>query len=343
MNTTRIKILAVTLLLAKAAQAQSSLLNYEHRVVRAAEQIARIRADSDYAEEGLPYIKRLVPKTEDVQTPEGLLKVDNTWLWTILDSYSKETDRQQRLARLNEAEGRLKALDDHLKRGQAKPSEQRDQAADKEKIREILSRPEYREKEDTFIGRTIKKGIAKAREVLMRVFESFSGLLARIFGASRSGGLFSSVLLLILLIGALFLAAWMISHIKPPKRRSKKRVILGEEVEADATPRDLADAAIAAAARGDFRSAIRKLYVSLLYELADRQILELEDSATNHEYLAKVAGHLPVFTPMRYLTDRFDFVWYGMFPSSEEDFSSCLDRYREAMQGAQALASLSRS
>src|SRR5262249_24968395 len=276
--------------------------------------------------------------SEEIKTEDGTVRVENSWLWTLLNDYERETDAQEKLAWLNEAEGRLKALEEHLKRGQLKLDQHRDAAGEKDKIREILSRPEYQEKQDTFIGRMMKKGIAKAREFLLKALESLSTLFARMCGASQSGGWFSSLLLFLLLIGALVLAGFMIRRIKPRRRRSKKRVILGEEVEADATPRDLADAAIAAAGRGDFRSAIRKLYVSLLYELSNRQIIELEDSATNHEYLARVARHRSLFAPMRYLTDRFDFVWYGMFPSSQEDFSSCLARYREAMQGAETVA-----
>jgi hypothetical protein len=40
---------------------------------------------------------------------------------------------------------------------------------------------------------------------------------------------------------------------------------------------------------------------------------------------------------MRYLTDRFDYVWYGMFPSSEDDFAVYLARYQEAMERARML------
>jgi hypothetical protein len=130
----------------------------------------------------------------------------------------------------------------------------------------------------------------------------------------------------------------MIGRIRPARRRAKKRIVLGEEVEADATPRDLADAATAAASLGDFRTAIRKLYVSLLYDLAEKRLIELEDSATNHEYLAKVSSHRALVPPMRFLTDRFDYIWYGMYPSSAEEFSDCLARYREAVQGAAALS-----
>ena len=114
--------------------------------------------------------------------------------------------------------------------------------------------------------------------------------------------------------------------------------MLGEEIPADGTSRQLAEAGLAAARAGDFRTAVRKLYVSLLYELSERNLIELEDSATNHEYLNKASRLSGLAGPMRYLTDRFDYVWYGMFPSSEDDFAAYLVHYEEAMARARTLS-----
>ena len=41
---------------------------------------------------------------------------------------------------------------------------------------------------------------------------------------------------------------------------------------------------------------------------------------------------------MHFMTDRFDYFWYGMFPSSQEDFSAYLTRYREAVLNAQRIS-----
>jgi hypothetical protein len=37
-----------------------------------------------------------------------------------------------------------------------------------------------------------------------------------------------------------------------------------------------------------------------------------------------------VASPMRYLTERFDYYWYGMLPISDQDYASYLARYEEA-------------
>jgi hypothetical protein len=58
----------------------ATLLNYEARVVRAAEQVKRIRADSFYEEEGVRTIRRLLPESEQVQVEGSAVTVDNNWL-----------------------------------------------------------------------------------------------------------------------------------------------------------------------------------------------------------------------------------------------------------------------
>ncbi|HJZ67413.1 MAG TPA: DUF4129 domain-containing protein [Blastocatellia bacterium] len=328
----------VILLLVANAVAASRLLNYEHRVVRAAEQIERIKADREYGDEGIGYIKRLLPRSEQIEYEGQEVTVDNTWLYVLLDSYVAERDRQQQIARLNEVGGRLRALDEHLKRAEALAAGET--ANPRDKIREILSRPAYQPERETVVGAFVKNVLRKVRGFVGEIYLALQRLLEKIFGVGGQGGWIPKVLLFVVLAAAVVVVVRMAMRIRVPrdKRKKKTRVILGEEVAADGTSRELADVALAAARAGDFRGAVRKLYVSLLYELSERNLIELEESATNHEYLSKVSRFSRLVGPMRYLTDRFDYVWYGMFPSSEEDFAAYLASYLEAMEGARTLS-----
>jgi Domain of unknown function (DUF4129) len=318
--------------------AAATLLNYENRVVRAAEQIERIKADKEYSEEGIDYIKRLLPRSEQVEFEGREVGVDNSWLYALLDSYRAERDPQQQIARLNEVGGRLRALDEHLRRVEATGSGET--ASPRDKIREILSRPAYQPERETVVGAFIKKVLRTIRGFIGEIYSALQRLIEKIFGVGGQGGWIPKLLLIVVLGVAVIMVARMASRIRVPraKRKKKTRLILGEEVAADGTSRELADAALAAARAGDFRNAVRKLYVSLLYELSERNLIELEESATNREYLRKVSRFTALVGPMRYLTDRFDYVWYGMFPSSEEDFAAYLATYLEAMAGAQTLS-----
>lgn len=323
------------ILLAVEASAAARLLNYENRVVRAAEQIERIKTDKDYGEEGINYIKRLLPRSEQVEY-EGLdVTIDNTWLYVLLDSCVAEKDPQQRTAKLNEAAGRLRALDDHLRRAEAASSEP---GNPRDEIREILSRPAFQPERETAVGAFIKRMGRKVRDIRDELLSGLQRLVENLLGPGASAGWVSNVVLVLVLGAALIVVARMVRRVRVPRaKRKKTRIVLGEEIAADGTSRELAEAGLAAARAGDFRTAVRKLYVSLLYELSELSLIELEDSATNHEYLGKVSRFNTLTDPMRYLTDRFDYVWYGMFPSSEEEFAAYLSRYEEAMETARTL------
>src|SRR4030095_12420559 len=157
----RITLILVVTLLGVQASAASSVLNYEHRVVRAAEQIERVKVDKEYHEEGISHIKGLLPRSEKVEYEGTETTVDNTWLYVLLDSYAAEKDPLLRIARLTEAHERLRALDAHLRGAEAAGS---DQSGDpRDKIREILSRPAYPTEHETAVGALIKKVLRKIR------------------------------------------------------------------------------------------------------------------------------------------------------------------------------------
>jgi hypothetical protein len=313
------------------------LLNYENRVVRAAEQVARIKADREYSEEGVSYIKKLLPKTEQIEVEGRVVTVDNTWLHEGLGDYEKETDAQRRLAKLNETEGWLRELDEHLRRAESAASEA-EASESRERLRSILARPEFQPEQQTRLGRLVKEVRQKITNFLGEIYSGFGRLIERLFGATAKSGWVSMVLIVALFLAAAYGVVRMARAIRPRKRHDKKRRVLGEEIPEGATSRDLAEAALKSARAGDFRAGVRNLYLSLLCELSDRGLIELDESATNHEYLERVASLGSVASPMRYLTDRFDYFWYGKFPSTEEEFSTCLARYQEAMDQARALS-----
>ncbi|HKG20873.1 MAG TPA: DUF4129 domain-containing protein [Blastocatellia bacterium] len=323
----------VILFTARFANGASTLLDYEKRVFRAAEQVERIKTDRAYEEEGLAHIRNLVPAVESVSFDGEVVPVDNSWVHTLLDRYSGEADPAIRLALLEEAGGRLLALDEHLREAAAIANEAAGANHSREKIKEILSRSEYREKrEDRFT--------AYVREIRNRILKFISDFFTRlfqiIFGSAGASNVISKFIILAMLSGAAFGVYRLVKQFPRGKKASRKRVVMGEEIEANMTAEELADAALAAASKGDFRTGVRNLYISLLYELAEQEIIELEPNTTNHEYLAKVSERARLAAPMAYMTDRFDYYWYGMFDSTRRDFAEYLERYKDAIAQARA-------
>ena len=321
-------------LAAASAAGASSLLDYEKRVVRAGEQADRMKRDKVYIEDDVATIKSLLPASEEVRSGDQSITADNKWLHSALDSYVAEKNAQEKTKKLDEIKGRLKALDDELRKVLS-PRSATGSETTREKMEAILNRAEFRPKTENRIAAMIKTLKARAVELIQKLYLK---VFNAIFGEGAEGNPIYRGVIIAALIGVGAVVVRMALGLRRgEKKRKKKREVLGEEIEAGVSAGDLAGAALAAARAGDFRTGMRKLYIALLYELADRNLVEIERDTTNHEYLAQVASVRPLAGPMTYLTDRFDYFWYGMFPSSEEDFSSYFVRYKEALESARSL------
>ncbi len=80
---------------------------------------------------------------------------------------------------------------------------------------------------------------------------------------------------------------------------------------------------------GDYRSAVRYLYLSSLLALDERGLLRYDRSMTNREYLRSVAESPELSEPLEEVIEVFDDVWYGYHPLEEESFRHYSDRVRE--------------
>jgi hypothetical protein len=62
---------------------------------------------------------------------------------------------------------------------------------------------------------------------------------------------------------------------------------------------------------GDHRQAVRFLYLSALFYLDEKGVLNYDTSKTNREYVQSVAGQKSVSTSLKKVVEVFDKVWYG--------------------------------
>jgi hypothetical protein len=83
---------------------------------------------------------------------------------------------------------------------------------------------------------------------------------------------------------------------------------------------------------GDYRTAVRYLYISSLLTLDERGLMRFDRSKTNREYLRSVAAFPQLSAPLRDVIDVFDRVWYGFQPLDEDHFqhyAEKVDQLRE--------------
>jgi hypothetical protein len=86
---------------------------------------------------------------------------------------------------------------------------------------------------------------------------------------------------------------------------------------------------------GDYRSAVRYLYLSSLLLLDERGLLRYDRSKTNREYLKSVAGSPELAGPLAEVIDIFDNVWYGYHNLDEETFNHYSARVEELKEKKQ--------
>jgi hypothetical protein len=74
-------------------------------------------------------------------------------------------------------------------------------------------------------------------------------------------------------------------------------------------------------AEGDYRFAIRYLFLRLIHSAVDKNIIQIRDSATNTE-IGRAFGQHPLASQFRYLATAYEYVYYGDFNLNKEIFDS---------------------
>lgn len=136
---------------------------------------------------------------------------------------------------------------------------------------------------------------------------------------------------LLLIVGGLLILGLVIYAIRGVRqslvRDARARADAIEEETITAT--EALDRAQDQARSGDYRTAVRYLYLSSLLWLDERKLLRYDRSLTNREYLAEVRNNPALHAQLAPVVNTFDQVWYGHGELAEEDFRA----YEAQVQG----------
>ena len=119
------------------------------------------------------------------------------------------------------------------------------------------------------------------------------------------------------------------ARLKDSGEEDERREILGEQFDADVTADDLLKTAAEMARKGEYRMAIRRAYLALLYELEQRGKLHLHRAKTNRDYLGELKNERYIYPPVASLTTNYERVWYGHGAVTLEDYAGFIEKYRE--------------
>lgn len=84
---------------------------------------------------------------------------------------------------------------------------------------------------------------------------------------------------------------------------------------------------------GDYRTAVRYLYLSALLLLEEHNLLRYDRSRTNREYLRSVAHRPELAAILQEVVELFDRVWYGFQPLGQGDY----ERYAAQVEALKRL------
>jgi len=116
----------------------------------------------------------------------------------------------------------------------------------------------------------------------------------------------------------------------------RRRKQTGEETPLTATAARQQATELAQA--GNYREAVRQLYLSALLSLEEHALIRYDRSLTNREVLAQVQKQQPVQSHLQPIVETFDNVWYGIHEPDQTTFSDYaqeIDELAETVQQTQ--------
>jgi BMFP domain-containing protein YqiC len=331
------KSLAITLILFLAvvpAYGGATIGDYKERIRGAVVIVDQLIANESTDRAAADQIRRSLPQSEIVEENGDRIETANAWLHADLESYLSEPDEVVRTGILLATRERLTAIIGTIDELEAaKTSTTKD--ADREKLGEILSRHEF-QKPQVQEESLFQKWMRQIQEWFERSFPrpAVSPEASPAMGSIR---LWLQVVVFALVIGlVVFLLYKFVPVFSGRRKRSSSpdsdRVILGERIANDHSASDLFSEAERLAQNGELRAAIRKGYIALLVELADRKVIGLARHKTNRDYLRDVRKRLEIVDGVSGLTSNFERSWYGLRPATEADWNDFRDRYRETIR-----------
>jgi Domain of unknown function (DUF4129) len=183
------------------------------------------------------------------------------------------------------------------------------------KLNAILARPEF----------SRVHGPTWADRLADRINQWLSDLMER-FGTGLTGHRrIVAVIFWIMLIGAAgTLLVWMARRLLQ-RSKTQHLELPPPEAALPRSSRDLGRKAREAAARGDFREAVRCGYWAAIHRLEELGLWKVDLCRTHREYLRLVGSDRPQREPLAALTRQFESVWYAARPMSEAEFQSTVN------------------
>lgn len=186
-----------------------------------------------------------------------------------------------------------------------------------------LRPPELRERQ---VFEKVDLGFAKTKENAEEgPFGRFvSWLLEKLFGDTSVEGRRTMrwVFLWVLVVAGVLMAIWLFRKSEFGsflQGNTKQAGFNFSDMEEDISQVDFDARARKARQGGDFRLAVRWLYLRQLFLLNEHGRISWQPYKTNMDYASELSAS-PLLQPFRELSRLYEYVWYGDYPIDEESF-----------------------
>lgn len=252
---------------------------------------------------------------------------DEAWVDTAREStasYGYQVGKEQALAGLA------------LERYEAQPTSIKLEDPKKE-AEEILSSPAYR---DAGV-RENQEGSGWFERIIEQIIKAIINFLERLFpqGSGSAGmpmiaGLPAITFGIILALVLAAFVAFMIWRFGVVRNVRKKAGGLLDDDEPDRTADEWLVQADELTKQGEYRKAIRCLYLACLVRFDDANVAVFDRGQTNWEHLHRIMGspRKPAGLDFRPPTKAFDLFWYGYAPCAAEDVAEFRGTYESLLQ-----------
>ena len=150
-------------------------------------------------------------------------------------------------------------------------------------------------------------------------------LLSWLFGDYEASAFLVFIIKLLpylVLLLVFLLAIWVFNRMNPGaillSETEGGKVFLSEEEEIVKSS-DISELIQKAVAEENYRLAIRYYFLLTLQQLTRKELIDYKFSKTDEEYLREIKQE-PLQQQFRQLTRIYDFIWYGNFEASKEQF-----------------------
>lgn len=303
------------------AETATNLPSYAARIAATQRELADIAGGEPLTASQVDSLYRSLPLREQIVHRGQVYNVDHGWLRNMVQTAQHAGTPEERDRALQALRGSLLALQREMETAMHAGSPFDPNLS--RRLEEILSRHEFQ----------VKKG----ETLFERAMNWIANMLRKLLGFIPKAGSNSERVLKVVIVfvaaGLILYLSWLLwrhLHSERAAKRKGARVVLGEEIGPEVSTSDLVSAALELKAQGDYRGAIRKLYIALLVDFDRRRMIKLTQNATNREYFRAVdRASSSLREAFLFLTDTFEYFWYGKQETRERDFDQFYGEFQK--------------